>query len=353
MRLSRKVLSEYDARLAKLEGAAYDYAATRIGAYISAFPDAPAESVREFAIEKVNEAVLSFGDGASSLAADLYESMAEAARAKVKGALVDTSDVSEYVSKEIRYQLRKYLDGDTGGFVNACGQQASDQVSRRANQTMRINAKRDGLRYARVPMGGETCTFCTMLASRGFVYRSAEAAGEGNHYHRHCRCKVVPGFDGVEVEGYDPDELHRRWLAFDEIDKMEGVGDFDKRALKSAFVQGSESYDHALKAMDGYTIAPSKLERYALSADGDADKARAFAGYLGYTAEDAAEVAARVYAYVADHAPEYKDTITHGDRFTTNMVMGGKDGRSAKVKVGWIKDEKTGKLRLTTIFVDE
>lgn len=353
MRLSRKALSEYDARLAKLEGAAYDYAATRIGAYISAFPDASAESVREFAIEKVNEAVLSFGDGASSLAADLYESMAEAARAKVKGALVDTSDVSEYVSKEIRYQLRKYLDGDTGGFINACGQQASDQVSRRANQTIRINAKRDGLRYARVPMGGETCTFCTMLASRGFVYRSAEAAGEGNHYHRHCRCKVVPGFDGVEVEGYDPDELHRRWLAFDKIDNMKGIGDFDKRALKSAFVQGSESYDRALKAMDGYTIAPSKLERYALSADGDANKAKAFAGYLGYTAEDAAEVAARVYAYVADNPPDFRVVDEYGERFTTSMVMEGKDGKRAKAKVGWIRDGKSGKMRLTTLYVDE
>ncbi len=353
MRLSRKALSEYDARLAKLEGAAYDYAATRIGAYISAFPDASAESVREFAIEKVNEAVLSFGDGASSLAADLYECMAEAARAKVKGALVDTSDFSDYVRTLIRYQIPKNLDGHTGGFVNACGQQASDQVSRRANQTIRINAKRDGLRYARVPMGGETCTFCTMLASRGFVYRSAEAAGEGNHYHRHCRCKVVPGFDGVEVEGYDPDELHRRWLAFDKIDNMKGIGDFDKRALKSAFVQGSESYDRALKAMDGYTIAPSKLERYALSADGDANKAKAFAGYLGYTAEDAAEVAARVYAYVADNPPDFRVVDEYGERFTTSMVMEGKDGKRAKVKVGWIRDGKSGKMRLTTLYVDE
>lgn len=353
MRLSRKALSEYDARLAKLEGAAYDYAATRIGAYISAFPDAPAEAVREFAIEKVNEAVLSFGDGASSLAADLYESMAEAARAKVRGALVDTSDVSEYVSRAIRYQLRKYLVGDAVGFVAACGQQASDQVGRRANETMRINAKRDGLRYARVPMGGETCTFCTMLASRGFAYRSAEAAGEGNHYHRHCRCKVVPGFGGVEVEGYDPDELHRRWLAFEEIDKMKGVGDFDRRALKSAVTQGAESYERVMKAVEGYAIAPSKLERYALSPDGDADKARAFAGYLGYTAEDAAEVAARVYAYVADNQPDFRTEDKYGERFTTSMVMDGRGGKSARVKVGWIKDVKTGKLRLTTIYVDE
>lgn len=81
---------------------------------------------------------------------------------------------------------------------------ARDQVGRRANETIRENARRDGLKYARVPMGGETCSFCLMLAGRGFVYKSAETAGEGNHYHRSCRCRVVPGFDGMEVEGYDP-----------------------------------------------------------------------------------------------------------------------------------------------------
>ena len=74
---------------------------------------------------------------------------------------------------------------------------------------------------------------------------------------------------------------------------------------------------------------------------------------MGYSASDSAEVAANVYAYVADHAPEYRDSTPYGDRYTTEMVMRGKDGKSAKVKVGWIKDKDTGKMRLTTIFVDE
>ena len=88
---------------------------------------------------------------------------------------------------------------------------ARDQVRRAANRTMRHNAARDGRGYARVPMGGETCGFCIMLASRGFVYRSAQTAGEGNHYHSDCRCKVIPGFGGMTVEGYDPSEYARRY----------------------------------------------------------------------------------------------------------------------------------------------
>lgn len=91
----------------------------------------------------------------------------------------------------------------------AVGSMAADQAKRSANRTMRKNADRDGLRWARVPTGPETCGFCLMLASRGFVYGSERTAGALDHYHRGCDCAVVPGFDGLTgVEGYDPDALY-------------------------------------------------------------------------------------------------------------------------------------------------
>ncbi len=94
----------------------------------------------------------------------------------------------------------------------AVGRMARDQVGRRANRAVAHNAERDGVRYARVPQGGETCEFCAMLASRGFVYTSTKTAGELKHYHVGCRCKVVPEpKDGLDVEGYDPDEWYSRW----------------------------------------------------------------------------------------------------------------------------------------------
>ena len=175
MILPRKALSEYDKRLATLESRAYDYASGRIGAFIEKFPGATPEQVREFAIEVVDDAVGAFGDGASSLAADMYEGMAGLSGAKVKPAVIDTSDVHDHIESEVRYQLGKFLSGNAAEFVKSCASKAADQVARRANQTMRLNAKRDGLRYARVPMGGETCSFCAMLASRGFVYKSARS----------------------------------------------------------------------------------------------------------------------------------------------------------------------------------
>lgn len=59
-------------------------------------------------------------------------------------------------------------------------------------------------RWARVPQG-KSCAFCTMLAGRGFAYTSEEAAGgDGNTYHDHCHCRVIPSWGKQTLTGYDP-----------------------------------------------------------------------------------------------------------------------------------------------------
>lgn len=88
------------------------------------------------------------------------------------------------------------------------GDQAKYMTDREAFETMvrEIDARQQ--RFARVPSGRETCGFCTMLASRGFVYRSAEKASA---FHRYCDCVLVPGYPGIEVAGYDPDGLYQEY----------------------------------------------------------------------------------------------------------------------------------------------
>ena len=71
-----------------------------------------------------------------------------------------------------------------------------------------------------------------MLASRGAVYHSRQSAGEFRHFHRHCDCKVVPGFeddpDAELVEGHDPKDELRRWQRVDSktvvSDGLHGLG---------------------------------------------------------------------------------------------------------------------------------
>ncbi|GAB3292985.1 VG15 protein [Pseudoclavibacter terrae] len=70
-------------------------------------------------------------------------------------------------------------------------------------------------RFARVPKGATTCAWCSMLASRGFVYNSRESAGPGDDFHDDCNCQIVPSFDAGEVhfDGYDPDLMYDRYQA--------------------------------------------------------------------------------------------------------------------------------------------
>ena len=78
---------------------------------------------------------------------------------------------------------------------------------------MRSNTDRYGGRYARVPTGDKTCAFCLMLASRGFIYRSEDSAGEFDQYHDDCDCEVVASFDtdNSAIEGYSPDEYYKMY----------------------------------------------------------------------------------------------------------------------------------------------
>lgn len=101
-------------------------------------------------------------------------------------------------------------------------------VKSQGRNTVVRNAHRDPdkARWARVPTGTETCTFCLMLASRGAEYHSAESAGEFNKYHNRCDCEPRPVWDDADLqqlgdEGYDPDALYNRWQDALEAEKAQ------------------------------------------------------------------------------------------------------------------------------------
>lgn len=88
------------------------------------------------------------------------------------------------------------------------------EIRHAAGETILGNVRKDPAkpRFARIPSGADTCEFCIMLASQGFVYHSEETAGKHKHYHANCRCVITPGFKGQNgVEGYDPDAYYRQW----------------------------------------------------------------------------------------------------------------------------------------------
>lgn len=84
------------------------------------------------------------------------------------------------------------------------------------------SAKANKRMFARIPAGSETCSWCLMLASRGFAYHSADDAKPmtTSHYGT-CDCEVVAD-DGRTPDGYDPDAL------YDQYKSVQQKGDTDK-----------------------------------------------------------------------------------------------------------------------------
>ena len=185
--------------------------------------------------------VQAYDDTAAKFAADWYDYRAEKSGARLNQAITTTTYSPESVDDVARYQAKKLLDGGDAAFAKACGEYARNDLFRSLNETIVANVGRDrdkGARFARIPTGFETCTFCLMLASRGAVYHTRKSAGEWKHFHRGCDCKVVPSFDpdpeAEVVEGVKPKELREQYKQFREIDETEGLSAAEKDARKRA-----------------------------------------------------------------------------------------------------------------------
>lgn len=102
-----------------------------------------------------------------------------------------------------------------------------DRIEYEANRASKVgvwrNGQRDGreVRYARVPVGAETCAWCLMTAGLGYWFMSEEAA---SHTHAACDCVIVAsiGRGDVAIEGYDSTVYRDMWR---EANKALAMGD--------------------------------------------------------------------------------------------------------------------------------
>lgn len=219
------------------EFAAYNREVARIGdraaadvessvlAWCRSHEDATVAEKREAAKLIMEGFVQGYDDVAAEFAAQWYDRRAEQVGAMLEQAVTMTTYGPDSVDAVARYQAKKLAKGGDAAFAKACGEFARDDAFRSLNETIIANVGRDkdkGVRFARVPTGFETCTFCLMLASRGAVYHTCKTAGEFKHFHRRCDCKIVPGFgddpDAELVEGVRPEELYELYKQFKEIE---------------------------------------------------------------------------------------------------------------------------------------
>ena len=165
----------------------------------------PAPQQRDMLLELVPALIDKYGDMGSTAAADWYKQV----RSKwfddeYEPVLADP--VHDDLTGMIRAKANMLFEHDGQYDPNTYLSYLNRLISRgvrgggRSTIVSAVRRDRRGPRYARVPSGVKTCAFCAMLAGRGFVYSSAEAAGGAfNRYHAECDCEIVPSWDAGRV----------------------------------------------------------------------------------------------------------------------------------------------------------
>lgn len=213
MTVTQALLDSYRSGLDAYGQAAATYVEQFIAMVMAEDPTLTVADLREITIEAIQDALNIFGDQASELALSLFEHiMGEDYSLEI----VDVIDPG-MVDEKVRFFARDLVEGNTASFTRNVTDLTSYYVKRSAYENMVENCWRNDVRWARVPSGRETCSFCFMLSSRGFVYgseRKASQKKEGGAYHQNCDCIATPGFEGLDpdtqVEGYQPSEMYER-----------------------------------------------------------------------------------------------------------------------------------------------
>lgn len=271
--ISRKEFDAYNLEVARLGDEAASSVEESIMGWCRAHGDATVAEKREAAKVIMDGFVQAYDDEAARFAADWYDYRAELGGARLDQALTMTTYSPESVDDVARYQAKKLVQKGDAAFAKACGEYARNDLFRSLNETIIVNVGRDrkkGARFARVPTGTETCTFCLMLASRGAVYHTRKTAGEFRRFHRGCDCKVMVGFednpDAELVEGVRPEELRSQLAQFEEIDadpelSAEQKDALKRRVLNLAEAKSNPSTNYRADNLDLSALAPGELKK--------------------------------------------------------------------------------------------
>lgn len=175
------------------------------------------ERARDALLEVMPAIAAQYGDLAATAAADWYERLRAAAVGGGFAAVLADGASREQVTQATRWAVGGLWGADPTGVQSTLAGVVARLVGQQGKATVHRNAAVDPSqpRWARVPGPGGCCAWCSMLASRGFVYASAATAGQGHTYHDHCSCVPTPLWKGqaARIRGYDPKALR---AAYDE-----------------------------------------------------------------------------------------------------------------------------------------
>jgi hypothetical protein len=172
------------------------------------------EAARDALLEFLPVLTAQYGDVAATLAADWYEESRAASGAVGRFRATTAASVpAGAVEAKVRYLAGHLWTPEPAAMLGGLLTATDKYVKQPGRDTMAVNAKREGVRWARVPTGDKTCSWCLVLASRDAVFATKQSAGDrsgtgyGDSYHGDCDCQVVRiGKPSDYPEGYLPDK---------------------------------------------------------------------------------------------------------------------------------------------------
>ncbi|MBT8162804.1 MULTISPECIES: hypothetical protein [Arthrobacter] len=188
-----------------------------LAAYFAALDLSRPEAVRDALLEFLPHLVAEYGQVADVLAMDWYEELrgASGAVGRFSATAAPSSVTAERVQKKIRFLSDQLWTPDPSSILGSLKLATDKYVKQHGRDTVAWNAEREGVRWARVPTGAKTCSWCLVLASRDAVYSSKQSAGDrrgtgkGDAFHGDCNCAVVRiGKASDYPPGYLPDNYY-------------------------------------------------------------------------------------------------------------------------------------------------
>ena len=209
---------------------------------------------RDLVLQALASIMPTYTTMAAQASADFYDAARELALGERLGAVAISDYDPRKTEGAVRGFVRFVLRDDVQTFNDQVLQRVDYEMKRSAGESMFANGRRDPRKpkFARVPTGDETCDFCLMLASRGFVYTSEATAGaiKLDHYHSGDDCRVVAQWDGGGVEGYDTQAIYDRWQ-----DAIDG------KARERAERKGTTESEERAAIMRAYGEAAKRAKR--------------------------------------------------------------------------------------------
>lgn len=166
------------------------------------------EDVLDLSVSAHNDVLSEFGTTASLSSEDMFVSLAEKSNIDAISSYYDVKDIinQDIVRQAFKTAFFESLkgalkDANVDGYLSATKDIFSNSIHICQRETMLRNADKNGQRVARVTSGAKPCSYCYMLSSRGFVYKSEETAIASGHVH--CNCTLITGKPGDKIAGYN------------------------------------------------------------------------------------------------------------------------------------------------------